>query len=150
MKKISIMLLAVLALFAITACDNSTNEPPVEKFSPSWAIGTYSATVLDNEAKANITDDGFDIQLSLSGMPISISSNGDGVSVSKNEKNDTEKTWDIVLTGIKIMGQDVGNVTVSMTSVTDNQELTGKVELEGSLSSLNPALSNITFTVAEE
>ena len=80
MKKISILLLAVLALFAITACDNSTNEPPAEKFSPSWAVGSYSASVMlmgqETIMNATITDSGFDIQLTLMGQPISISSNG--------------------------------------------------------------------------
>lgn len=149
MKKISILLLAVLSLFAITACDNSTNEPPAEKFSPSWAVGKYSATVLGSmPMTATITDDGFDIQITIGTSSIPISSNGEGVTVTKNEKNDAEKTWDIVLSGIPIaMGEDV---TVTLSSITDNQELQGKVELGGSLSSLNPALSNITFTSTEE
>ena len=106
--------------------DPSTDEPPVESFSPSWAVGKYNATVLDNPASANITDDNFSIQLSYMNLPISISSNGEGVTVSKNEKNDAEKTWTIVLSGISIaMGADV---TVTLTSVTDNQELSVKVE----------------------
>lgn len=149
MKKISILLLAVLALFAITACDNSTNEPPVEKFSPSWAVGKYSATVLGSmPMTATITDDGFDIQITIGTSSIPISSNGEGVTVTKNEKNDVEKTWDIVLAGIQIA--QGGNVTVTLTSVTDNKELTGKVVLEGSLAGFNSYLSNITFTSTEE
>ena len=126
--------------------DPGTDEPPVESFSPSWAVGTYSATVLGNmPMKATITEDGFDIQLTLMGQPISISSNGDGVTVTKNEKNDAEKTWDIVLSGIQIANG--GNVTVTLTSVTDNQKLTGKVVLEDeSLAMFNNLLSNITFS----
>ena len=50
MKKISILLLAVLALFAITACDNSTEEPKdtvvqlstTELEVPVWAEGVYN------------------------------------------------------------------------------------------------------------
>ena len=50
MKKISILLLAVLALFAITACNNSTEEPKdtvvqlstTELEVPVWAEGVYS------------------------------------------------------------------------------------------------------------
>ena len=41
MKKISILLLAVLMLFAITACDNSTESPETVNV-PSWADGTYT------------------------------------------------------------------------------------------------------------
>lgn len=41
MKKISILLLAILALFAITACDNSTEAPETVNV-PSWADGTYN------------------------------------------------------------------------------------------------------------
>ena len=149
MKKISILLLAVLSLFVITACDNSTNEPPAEKFSPSWAVGKYSATVLGSmPMTATITDDGFDIQITIGTSSIPISSNGEGVTVTKNEKNDVEKTWDIVLAGIQIA--QGGNVTVTLTSVTDNKELTGKVVLEGSLADFNNYLSNITFTSTEE
>ena len=98
---------------------------------------------------ATITDSGFDIQLTLMGQPISISSNGDGVTVTKNEKNDAEKTWDIVLSGIQIANE--GNVTVTLTSVTDNQELTGKVVLEDeSLAMFNKLLSNIQFVASPE
>ena len=149
MKKISILLLAVLSLFVITACDNSTNEPPAEKFSPSWAVGKYSATVLGSmPMTATITDDGFDIQITIGTSSIPISSNGEDVTVTKNEKNDVEKTWDIVLAGIQIA--QGGNVTVTLTSVTDNKELTGKVVLEGSLDDFNTYLSSITFTSTEE
>ena len=94
---------------------------------------------------ATITDAGFDIQLTLMEQPISISSNEDGVTVTKNEKNDAEEKWTIVLSGISIaMGEDV---TVTLTSVTANKELSGKVELGGKLgSAFNKDLSNITFS----
>lgn len=125
-------------------------EPPVATFSPSWAVGSYSATVLSGmPLSATITEDGFDIQLTMGTTSIPISSKGDGVTVTKNEKNDAEKTWDIVLSGIQIANG--GNVTVTLTSVTDNQELTGKVVLEDeSLAMFNKLLSNITFVASPE
>ena len=130
--------------------DPGTEEPPVESFSPSWAVGSYSATVLSGiPLSATITEDGFDIQLTMGTTSIPISSKGDGVTVTKNEKNDAEKTWDIVLSGIQIANG--GNVTVTLTSVTDNQELTGKVVLEDeSLAMFNKLLSNITFVASPE
>ena len=56
-----------------------------------------------------------------------------------------EEKWTIVLSGISIaMGEDV---TVTLTSVTANKELSGKVELGGKLgSAFNKDLSNITFS----
>ena len=130
--------------------DPGTDEPPVESFSPSWAVGTYSATVLGSmPMMATITEDGFDIQLKMGeSEPISISSKGEGVTVSKNEKNDVDKIWNIVLAGIPIA--EGGNVTVTLTSVTDNQELTGKVVLEGNLAGFSNLLSNISFTSITE
>ena len=55
MKKISILMLAILALFAITACDNSTEEPKdtvvqlstTELEVPVWAEGVYNDSSKD-------------------------------------------------------------------------------------------------------
>lgn len=52
MKKVSILLLIVLALFSFSACDNSTDVPKVNV--PSWADGTYSVGMAMGEYVSNL------------------------------------------------------------------------------------------------
>lgn len=69
MKKISILLLAVLALFAITACDNSTEEPKdtvvqlstTELEVPVWAEGVYNDS--SEQLTLTIKDGKFSIEV---------------------------------------------------------------------------------------
>lgn len=137
MKKIPILLLAVLMLFAITACDNSTEAPETVNV-PSWVEdGTYALMYAESEQTDKVGD--LTIKngdFSVTVGPITVNSSNITNITEQSDYVNAENQKEYKLAGtlsLTIPGQEPTSVPASFifTRISDT-ELTLRANLGGS------------------
>lgn len=136
MKKISILLLAVLALFAITACDNSTEKPETVNV-PSWADGTYDVKMngMLPAGTLKIGSGSFTMTVTLLDPPMQVSSTNITNITEQNDYVNAENQKEYKLAGtlsLTISGQEptAGPASFVFTKISET-ELTLSADLGG-------------------